>query len=159
MEVLKEKEAAFETSSYGRGLTTLGWLARQEDKKDVVRDFLMARLDHPKKRVQQAAINALGTLGDTKALAALERIASGPKENPERGAAERAATNLREGRKPSVEVSTLRGEIVNLQKDNRELRRELDDLKKKLEALVPKTEGKAAKTSAPSGKGKKQGDQ
>jgi aminopeptidase N len=159
MEVLKEKEAAFETSSYGRGLTTLGWLARQEDKKDVVRDFLMARLDHPKKRVQQAAINALGTLGDTKALAALERIASGPKENPERGAAERAATNLREGRKPSVEVSTLRGEIVNLQKDNRELRRELDDLKKKLEALVPKTEGKAAKTPAPSGKGKKQGDQ
>ena len=139
LDTLKTNEMAFTTGGFGRGLGALAWLARNEDKKDAVRDFLMARLEHPKKQVQQAAINALGTLGDTKALAALERIAAGPKENPERAAAERAANTLRDGRKPSVEVSALRNEVVNLQKDNRQLRRDLDELKKKLEALTPKT--------------------
>jgi HEAT repeat protein len=139
MQTLKDNESAFTTGGFGRGLGALAWLTRNEDKKEATRDFLMARLDHPKKQVQQAAINALGTLGDPKALAALERIAAGPKENPERAAAERAATTLRDGRKPSVEVSALRNEMNTLQKDNRELRTELDELKKKLDALVPKT--------------------
>jgi hypothetical protein len=36
-------------------------------------------------------------------------------------------------------LGTLRTEVMNLQKENRELRKDLDEVKKKLEALAPKT--------------------
>src|SRR6185503_10881501 len=93
-----------------------------------------------RQRVQLAAINALGTLGDPKAVAVLEKFTGNVKESPERTAAERAITAVRDQKKPAIELGTLRTEVINLQKDNRELRKELDDVKKKLEALAPKTE-------------------
>jgi aminopeptidase N len=135
---LRAKEADFTTGGFARGLGALAWLGRNEEKKDGVREFLLGYLGSRKRQWQQAAINALGTLGDAKALAPLELIASGPKDNPERAAAERAVTSLRDVRKPSVELGSLRGEVLSLQKENRELRKELDELKKKIEALAPK---------------------
>lgn len=146
--VLRERRAAFTTGGYGRGLGALAWLARNEEKKDMVREFLLTHLNDPRRPVQLAAINGLGTLGDAKAITALEKVAAGPKENPERGAAERAVTLLRENRKPSAEVGTLRNEVLALQKENREIRSSLEELKKKLEALAPGKPGKAAPTPA-----------
>jgi hypothetical protein len=116
----------------------------------VVREFLAARLNHPKKRVQQAAIAALGTLGDAKAIAVLEKFTSAPKESPERTAAEKAITSLRDTRKPGAELGTLRNEVLTLQRENRELRREFEEFKKKIEAATPKPgETKSGKTSTP----------
>jgi len=136
--VLKEREPNFTTPGFGRALSALAWLSRNEEKKDAAREFLLGHLNSPRQQVKIAAINALGTLGDTKAIAALEVIAAGPKGNTDRASAERAVTLLRDTRKPAAEVSTLRTEVTTLQKDNRELRREMDDLKKKLDALLPK---------------------
>ena len=73
-----------------------------------------------------------------KAVAVLEKFATASKESPERTAAERAVADLRAGRKPVDDFKNLRDEVLDLQKQNRELRKELDDLKKKVEAAEAK---------------------
>jgi HEAT repeat protein len=133
--VLRTNEAQFTSIGFARGLEALAWLARNEENKDAVREFLVSHVNSLKRRVQLGAINGLGTLGDTKAIGVIEKLASTPKEAPERAAAERALTSLRDGRKPSVEFGNLRGEVQTLQRENRELRKDLDDLKKKLDTL------------------------
>ena len=123
---------------FSRGLETLAHLARHEEKKDAVREFLTRYVNSPKKRVQQTALDGLGTLGDPQAMALLETFARGSKNSPARTTAERALTTLRESRKPGVELGSLRGEVLTLQKENRELRKDLDAFKKKIEAALPK---------------------
>jgi cell division septum initiation protein DivIVA len=123
---------------FARGLDTLAYLARNEEKKDKVREFLVARVNSPKKRVQQSALTALGALGDPKAIAVLEKFATLPKESPERGFAEKSLTSLRDAKKPSVELGTLRSDMMKVQQENKDLRKDLDDLKKKLEAAPSK---------------------
>jgi hypothetical protein len=117
-------------------LDTLAQLGRHQQDKTTVREFLVSNVNHRKQRVQVAVLGALGTLNDTKAIAVLEPFAASTVEGPERTAAERALTALRENRPASAELGTLRTEVLNLQKENRDLRKDLDDLKKKLEAVV-----------------------
>ena len=149
---LQKKEPAFTSGGFSRGLDTLAWLARNEEKKDAVREFLVARLKHKKKNVQLAVINALGTLGDPKAIAVLETFTNAPKESRERTAAEKVLADLRANKKPSAEMGTLRTEVLALQKENRELRKEFDDLKKKLDAALPKPSTTKTNKPAPSKK-------
>jgi aminopeptidase N len=153
--VLQNKEAEFTTAGFARGLETLARLARPENNKDAVRELLLKHLNSPKRRVQLAAIGALGTLEDTRALAPLEKLMTAPKESPVRAAAERAYNALLDTKKPAAEAASLRGEVLTLQRENRDLRKDFDDLKKKVEALNPKpAEVKASKTTTPP-KGKK----
>jgi aminopeptidase N len=133
---LSKREPAFTSRGFAQGLDTLAWLARNQDNKDAVREFLVARANHKKKSVQLAAISALGTLGDPKAIPVLETFAGAAKESPARSAAERAVTTLRAGRKPVDDFKNLREEVLALEKANRDLRHELDDLKKKFEAKL-----------------------
>jgi aminopeptidase N len=133
--VLREREAQFTSGGFARGIETLAFLARHEDSKDQVREFLINLVNHKKQRVQIAVLTGLGTLNDAKAIAVLEKFASDPVETPERNAAQRALVALRENRPPAVELSSLRTEVLNLQKENRDLRKDLDDLKKRIEAV------------------------
>jgi aminopeptidase N len=133
-ETLAKKENDWPTPVFAQGLDTLAWLARNEEKKETVREFLVARVNSAKKRVQQAALTGLGTLGDPKAIAVLEKFASLPKERPERGFAEKALVVLREGKKPGAEFGPLRGDVLKLQQENKDLRKEFEELKKKIEA-------------------------
>ena len=82
-----------------------------------------------------AAVAALGTLGDPKALAILEKFVGESKESPLRIAAEKSMTSLRDSKKPSAELGSLRTELLSLQRENRDLRKDVDDLKKKLDSL------------------------
>jgi aminopeptidase N len=153
LEQLKEKPAAYTTSGFSRALDTLAWLSRNEQNKDAAREFLLIQLNNKKERVNYAAIRALGTLGDPKAIAALETLAHAPKESRERNDAENAINTLRDVRKPSVELRTLRSDVLNLQRDNRELKKDVEDLKKKLDTLTEP----AAATKPPPGKPAKPG--
>ena len=85
------------------------------------------------------AIRGLGALGDPAAIAPLQTVADGPKDELETKAAVKAVGDLRDGRKPSVELRAVRDSISDLQRENRDLRKELDEIKKKLEALAPKS--------------------
>jgi hypothetical protein len=84
----------------------------------------------------------LGTLRDEKAIPVLETFASAAKETPTRTPAEVAINSIRGGRRPGNESQALRTEVMDLKKENRELRDELKSLTKKVDAL-----GQEAKTA------------
>lgn len=149
LNTLKQREPEFTSGGLARGLETLAFLARNEESKDPYREFIVQHVNSKKQRVQIAAINALGALGDPKAIAVLERFTGTVKETPERTAAEKAIAAVRDQKKPGVELGTLRTEVMNLQKENRELRKELDELKKKFETLAIKPDSGAQKTKKP----------
>lgn len=136
LQTLREREREFTTGGLSRGFKTLAYLARRQEPKDAVRDYLLGFLGSKNRQLRLGAISALGTLGDPKAIAPLETFTTG-KDTPEKGAAERAVASLHEERKPSAELGSLRTEVLSLQKDNRDLRQSLEDLKKKVEALAP----------------------
>jgi len=115
----------------------LAFLARREENKDAVREFVLRFVNHLKKSIQLSAINSLGTLGDTRAIPVLEKFATAAKDSQERTAAERAIADIRAARKPADDLSSLRNEVLGLQKENRDLRKEMDDLKKRFQALEP----------------------
>lgn len=135
--VLRERENEFATRDFNNGLHTLAVLAAEQENKDAVRDFLLGRVNHPRRTVQVAALRALGTLGDPRAIGALETFAAAGKDTPRRAAAEAAIRQIRERRPQSAEVGTLRTEVLELQKRNRELKAEFDELKKQLEVAQP----------------------
>ena len=78
-----------------------------------------------------AAINALGELEDSRAIAVLETLAGGNPEKPEKATAEKALEKIRAARKTSEEIKTLRTELQELQKAGTELKKEVETLKKK----------------------------
>ena len=150
LEVLQKQEVAFTSGGFARGLDTLARLAKDEEKKDTVREFLLKHLDSSKRRVQLAAVMALGTLGDVKALGPLEKFTNAPKESPLRATAERAVGAINNTKKPAAESDSLRSEVITLQKENRDLRKEFDDLKKKIDALTAEPgHVKSAKPATP----------
>ncbi len=134
LETLSNRASDFTSHGYAHGLQTAAYLARNESNKDNVREFLLARLNDPRRHIRLTAIEALGTLGDAKAIAALEKFATAAPANPQREAADRAIATLRAARKPVDDFKNLRQEVLDLQKENRDLRKDLDDLKKKFEA-------------------------
>jgi len=145
--VLRRRETDFTSGGFSDGMNTLAILGAEEENREAVREFLTSKVNHPKRSVQLAAIRALGTLGDPQALATLQTFAQAGKESPQRKAAEAAIRQIRERQPQSAEVNTLRGEVIELQKQNRELKAEFDELKKKLEAAGANPAGKPA--SAP----------
>ncbi|MEJ0088803.1 MAG: M1 family metallopeptidase [Limisphaerales bacterium] len=126
---LPKHEINYTSRGYGQALGTLAYLARNEENKDAVREFVTGYVNSKKRSLQLASINALGTLGDPKAVGVLETFASGSEENPQSTAASRAITTIRAGRKPTDDLKNLRQEILDLQKTTRDLRKQLDGLK------------------------------
>ena len=137
IETLKRREAAFTTGGFANGLRALARLARNEDKKDETREFLVRQTSHLKESVRLAAITALGQLADPKTIPVLETFARVAKDDPARGAAEQALTAVRANKKPADEWHDLRQEVLDLQRENRELKKSLDDLKKRLDQVAP----------------------
>ncbi len=145
LEMLGRREGVLTTQVFAHGLRVLGWLARDEVRKDGIREFLLGRVSSPRQRVRTAALGALGDLGDPKAVAVLEKFALGRESVPEKTAAERALAAIRDKRKPSAEIGGIRTELLNVQRENRALRKDLDELRKKLDALSAKPTGPTAK--------------
>jgi aminopeptidase N len=134
---LREKGSRFTSPALARGIEALAYLARHEEKKEAVREFLVDLVNHKRARVQLAVLSALGTLNDPAAIPVVEKFANDPVQTPERAAAEKSLAALRENRPAAAELGSLRTEVLNLQKENRDLRKELDDLKKKVDSLAP----------------------
>jgi hypothetical protein len=133
-EALQRRKAEFPSRSLSIGFDSLAYLSREQENKDAARELIAGFVNDPRQHVQVAAIHALGTLRDDRALPVLERFAAAQKNSPVRTAAERAVDAVRSGRKAPAEVGDIRREVLELQKQNRELRKEFDAMKKKLEA-------------------------
>ncbi len=121
---------------FAAALNALAYLAREQDNKDSVRELLLGFANNPRPSFRVAALNALGTLRDERALPTLERFSSASKDTPERAAADRSIEAIRAGRKTATEVGELRREMMDLQKQNRDLRKEFDAVKNKLDATA-----------------------
>ena len=135
LEILARREGDFTTRGLAQGIETLAWVARNEPQKDNVREFILRHVNSPKPRLQLASLKALGTLGDWKARPVLERFASAAEDSPERRAAESALRILRAERKPADEFRSLRQEVLELQKANREMNQALESLRKQVQAI------------------------
>jgi aminopeptidase N len=133
LETLKTRETAFTTHGFGNALRALAWLARNEENREPVRTFLDTNLTHPKEAIRLATIEALGLLGDPRALAKIEPLTRTTKDSPVRQAALSAVSTLRAGRRPTDDLRELRDEVLKLRQENRELKSGLDDLKKQFE--------------------------
>lgn len=156
LEALAKQESAFTSRGFGQGLAALAYLARNNDTKDNVRQFLAGYVNDKRKTVQLAAINALGTLGDPKAIALLETFTSAPQTTPEGSAADQAIATLRAGRKPVDDFKNLRREVLDLEKANRDLLKRIEDLNKRVEAELtshPARRSQKEKVSSPKSSG------
>jgi aminopeptidase N len=131
LEALKRRGNDLTSASVNAGLDCLAYLARNENRKDEVRNFVLDQVQHPRRSTQLAAIAALGTLEDPKAAVVLETFVSAEKDSAERRAAERALEKIRAANRPTDNLRELRQDILDLKKENRELRKDLDTLKKK----------------------------
>jgi len=143
-ETLAKREAAFTSYGFGEALDALAFLARNEKPRDSVREFLAGYINHKRERLQLAAMKALGTLEDPKAIALLETFASASKETPQQKEAEKAIAALRAVNKPSDNLKDLRQEVLDVKKENQRLSKELAEVKKKLDASAPKEPEKKA---------------
>jgi aminopeptidase N len=132
-DALRQNASQFRTRDYGRGLETLAHTSRRQKDRSEVREFLAKHLDHPKVSVQAAAIQALGILGDPKAITGLESLSQSENERISRPA-QQAVSKLREA-KPTTprEIIELRKEIAEVKKESSKLKTELKSLREKLD--------------------------
>jgi aminopeptidase N len=136
METLRARQANFTTAGFARGLDTLAYISRHQQGSNEVREFIAGYVNHPRQGIQLAAIHALGTLRDTKAIPILEGFAATSRNSPERAAAERALTALRANNAPSENLAELRRELLQLQRSQTENHRQIEDLRKQLDAVA-----------------------
>jgi aminopeptidase N len=136
MDALKKRWDDFSTGELANGFDALAQLARDDEKqRPIVRDYLTGHLQDKRERLQIAAIRALGTLRDEQSIPALQTFATAGRETPTRNPAESAINAIRAGRPQGNESQAIRGEVMDLKKENRELREEFKTLNEKFQAL------------------------
>jgi aminopeptidase N len=131
---LKSSGSRYESRDYGMNLKALATLSKHQEDRSQTRDFLVEHLTDPRDGIMIAAVQALDSLGDPKALAALQTFDVGEREAAKRKAVQRAIKNLKSDQKPDQNIKSLREEVLEIQKANRKLQKEFEDLKKKLGA-------------------------
>jgi HEAT repeat protein len=145
-EALQRHETQWTTRGFTAGLDALAYLARNEQDKNFVREFLARNMNHKKKGIQLAALTALGTLEDPKGSPILATFASAARESDERKAAEKALMVIHLADNPSNNLKGLRDEILELKQESRDTKKELDALRKKLESKTQKPPGKTIRS-------------
>ena len=139
---LQERKKEFTSRTVAIALDVLAYLSREQENKESVREVIASHVNDPRQNIRLAALNALGTLRDERAIPVLERFTTLSKNSPERTTAERAVESIRAARKTTLEVGDVRREVIELQKQNRELRKDLDALKKKFDSMAAPKAGK-----------------
>jgi len=123
---------------FGSGLTTLGRIARNEDDRTAVREFLAGFVNHPNDYIAGSALTALGTLGDPQAIPIVETFQGTEPRNSKQRRAQRALEALRE-KKLLVpeEITELRKVVDELKDETKKLKEELEEMKKRDDAKAP----------------------
>lgn len=146
---LEGSEAKFSSRGFSSAFGTLAHLARNEEDKTQVREFLIDHVDHLKDQIARSAINALGDLRDSKAIPILTTIAAADSESSAGKAAQSALDKIRKDEAPGeapVEVNRLRGQVQDLEKQLKALSDELKTLQARFkESLESPKKEEAAK--------------
>ena len=135
MTYVRSNAPAFSSQALGEAIEGLGQLARESTNQAAALQFLLGFAEDPRDRVRIAAVRALGSLGDAKAIPALEKLAINSPHNRVSGQAQASLKQIRERQAPAVELSSVRANILDLQKENAALKKEMEDLRKRFEAV------------------------
>lgn len=132
---LTQRRKTFAKGNFGGALETLAHISRNEKNKTKLRKFLTGFVNDKNRRTKAAAIGALGTLGDPKAIPVIQTFEGDNSRDRIQRAATSALRKLRE-QKPMVpaEINELRRIFYELKKDKEKLRTEFEDLKKRIDA-------------------------
>ena len=132
---LSEREQQFTSRDFAWALNTLAHISRNEENKTKVRNFLAGYVNHPNQRIQTGAINALGTLGDPKAIPLVETFSGDDPYDRIQRSAKNALKALREKKQlVPEEIIQLRETVDKLKKETEKLKDDLEDIKKRLDA-------------------------
>lgn len=124
----------------GRIIDAIGHLGSYVDDRKSARVVLTRFLNHRSQSVQQAAIRALGQLGDPVAIPVLLKFTGLDDDDPIRKTADTALANLRSKKPASHNVKQLRDEVTKLQRANDQLQKKIDDLSKRFDSLHQSTD-------------------
>lgn len=133
-------DLALKWSEYGRpedvrttAIASLPRLAETDDsRQDEIRKRLIKFLDDPSYRVRGATISALGNLGDSKAISALQRSAEIEPHFGMRKSAQRAIKNINSKTAKDAKIADLKNAIDAVKKKNRDLQDQIDKLSEQL---------------------------
>jgi hypothetical protein len=138
---LKERESAYTSYGFSGGLDALALLARGRDEHvNGVREFLAGYVNHPRRTIRLGALNALGTLEDRRAVPVLEKFSRAYSGSPEQRAATNALRRIITSQRTVEGLGELRTTVMDLQKENAQLKQDFKTLERKLDALAPKPE-------------------
>jgi len=138
---LKESEAAYTSRGFASALDTLALLARNRDQHvDGVREFLVSYLNDARRPVRIGALTALGTLEDQRAVPVLTKFSSASIGGSEQRAATNALRRIITSQRAVEGLGELRTTVLELQKENTQLKQDFKSLERKLDALAPKAE-------------------
>ena len=128
--------AAYGAPVFGRpaAITALGQFGQRESVRDRVRVVLLDLIHDPMFRSQVAALNALGELGDEKAIPALQAFASGSAPEERRDLARRAIDRIAKKSGDSDVVRDLRSRIEKLEKQREDVEKRLSQAEGKKES-------------------------
>ncbi|MEO2003342.1 MAG: HEAT repeat domain-containing protein, partial [Candidatus Poribacteria bacterium] len=140
---LESRGTELTSGGLGTGLRALGYLARNEDDREGVREVLSGYLADLRRSVRIAAIDALGELRDPQATGRVQTFVGDKIDVGVRRAAEKAVKSMREAKRVPVELSDLRVELVELREQHDELAEEFAALKERMEAVAETDAGES----------------
>ncbi|MCH9032418.1 MAG: HEAT repeat domain-containing protein, partial [candidate division Zixibacteria bacterium] len=134
---------AFSWARYGQpqnvrttAISVLAKLAKHDDKrKDDIRDELIDYLDDKYFRARDAATMALSTLGDPKAIPALERYKeSRIRFNPMKSARD-AIKNIRKKTGEKATIAELKSDLSEMKEENKSLKSQVEKLEERMKKV------------------------
>ena len=138
---LQTNEPAYSSRNFASALDALAALSHdRDDRLDGTREFLLGYVNHPRRSIRVGAIGALGTLEDPRAVSALTKFNQASRGSPEQVAAANALRRINSAQGAADGVGDLRTTVLDLQKENNELRKDFKALEKKFDALAPSAE-------------------
>jgi aminopeptidase N len=133
-DTLKARKPEMTSRGFADGLGSLASLARDCDKKDEARDFILGYVNDKNEAIRIGAIRALGTLEDPGAIPVLQSLAGASRENAAQRAATDALEAIRSARQRGDDLKELRQTVLDLQNEVKKLRESLETSEKKADA-------------------------
>lgn len=132
---IEDKGDKIESNTLGDALNALAFLNRASDApvKISTRLFIQEFLTHKKESVISGAIRALGTLGDSRAIAILESFSTVDKDEGPAKAAREAISKIQKNATESPQLELLRKQVQSYEAEVESLNKQVDQLKSQWE--------------------------
>ncbi|TWU34129.1 Aminopeptidase N [Novipirellula aureliae] len=128
LQMLDRRASKMSSRNLAKAIETVGEIAKDSDQQSIAFEWIVSTLDHPKTKIQTAAIAALGDLGDRRSKSIIAAYLDSNDERMKR-AAEQAMNKLNE------QAATVPQEVIELRKSLQDLQKETKEMKKDFEAF------------------------